>query len=87
MDQSCAEADGGGADDGAVLPCFKAGHEDPSAATNEGRSRQLDLTVNLHPFVFSASWSFLAGELSVLCIDSRKFHLSPFSTLIFRKFI
>lgn len=55
MDQSCAEADGGGAGDGAVLSCFKAGHEeDPSAATHEGRSRQLDLTVNLHPFVFTA---------------------------------
>lgn len=42
MFQSCAEADGdgAGAGDGAVLSCFKAGHEeDPSAATNEGRAR------------------------------------------------
>lgn len=89
MDQSCAEADGGGAGgDGTVLSCFKEGHEeDPSAAIHEGRLRRLDLAVNLHPFMFTVFWSFLARLLSVLCIDPRTFHLSPFSTLIFRKFI
>lgn len=75
MDQSCAEADGGGAGgDGTVLSCFKQGHEeDPSAAIHKGRSCQLDLGQGIISFVY---WSRNVPSFPFFDLNFQEVHIT-----------